>query len=590
MSFGIDPPSRTGATLATGAALAEAVGVADAATGCATEAGGATVADATTVADGTAEVEAGSAAPPGGESFAQAVSATTNPTPIASVFMGLKITFGLAAWTRHLWRRRMRIRLDRYEIKHVSLQTRSIIYFLIAVPTILVASFMLLMGILIIAIPDGSTMWERRGGFVLAIFFGIMPMSLGVVAFWRGLAARGRIKVLREIAALGRVKANLFREDVQTGMSLSPQAADRVMIEAMTDGILERTPEDEVRATQPAPSPMIHPSTPPPPVVVVAHQVAYGTALGALAAEARRGSVPPAAAAVRVEPGAVFGGTYQLEAPLGAGGMGEVWVARHLRTNRKYALKVLPSGVSISSEAIRRFEREALAASALGHPNIVGVHDFHREGAIPYMVMDLLEGETLEARLTRVGALSWEDARRIGLELASALSAAHDAGLLHRDLKPSNVCLVPQPDGKERAVLLDFGLVKPTDDVAVSRITMTGAALGTPLYMSPEQARGEPLDVRSDVYALGAVVFEMLTGAPPFFDRTIAAVYARLLAETPPAASSLAPRPCPVAVDAVLARALSKEKADRPPSARAFAEELLHVDEAGAPSTVRTTA
>ncbi len=487
----------------------------------------------------------------------------------------------------------MRIRLDRYEIKHVSLQTRSIIYFIASVPAILVGSFFLLMGILIVVVPDGSSLWERRGGFVLAIFFGLMPIMLGVFAFWRGLAARGRIKTLRELATLGRVRATMYREDVQAKLGLTAEAAEGVMLEAMTDGILERTPEDDQRAAQPAaPGPYAsHPSHPPAAHALApqgGNQVAYGTALNAMAAQVhRQGASTPPPPASRAEAGAVFGGTYQLEAPLGAGGMGEVWVARHLRTGRKYALKVLPAAASGDPDAIKRFEREALAASALGHPNIVAVHDFHREGAMPYMVMDLLEGETLEQRLTRVGSLPWDDAKRIALELAYALAAAHDAGLLHRDLKPSNVCLVPQPGGKERAVLLDFGLVKTTAEVAVSRITMTGAALGTPLYMSPEQARGEPLDERSDVYALGAVLFEMLTGAPPFFDRTIAAVYARLLAELPPAASSLAPKPCPPAVDVLLAKTLAKEKAERPPSARAFADALVHVDEAVAPFTER---
>lgn len=466
----------------------------------------------------------------------------------------------------------MRIRLDRYEIKHVSLQTRSILYFVVAIPTILVASFLMLIGVLIIVMPDGSSMWDRRGGFFLAIFTGLMPISLAVVAMWRGFVGRKRIKVLRELAAIGRVRQNFYREDVQQALGLSPQAAERVMIEAMTDGILERTPDDDLRATAPpapgvsgypatavSPAPYGPPPLPPPP----------------------RTSVPPETTPphARIEAGTTLNATYQLEAPLGAGGMGEVWVARHVRTQRKYAVKLLPASALGNVEAIKRFEREALAASALGHPNIVGVHDFHREGATPYLVMDLLEGETLESRLGRVGSLPWDDAKRIALELASALEAAHTAGLLHRDLKPSNVCLVPQPGGKERAVLLDFGLVKPTDEAAVSRITMTGMALGTPLYMSPEQARGEPLDVRSDVYALGAVLFEMLTGAPPFFERTIAAVYRRLLSEPAPSVSSVSARPCPPGVDRLLSSVLAKEKDARPPTARAFADGLLHVDD-----------
>jgi len=456
----------------------------------------------------------------------------------------------------------MRIRLDRYEIKNVSLQTRSILYFLAGVPLILVGSFFLLIGFLILIMPDGSDLWARRSGFVLVLFLGIPPVGLGAVAIWRGIVVRGRIRNLRELATLGRTKANMMREDVQHALGLGPAAAERVMLDAVTDGILVPGDEDH---RHPSAAPPAHTSMAPPTLPVHSAPTMM---------------LPP------IGVGRVFGGTYQLEAPLGAGGMGEVWIAKHLRTGRKYALKLLPQDARMQPDAIRRFEREALAASALGHPNIVAVHDFNLDSGVHYMIMDLLEGETLEARLTRVGSVPWEDAKRIGLELASALTAAHAAGLLHRDLKPANVLLARSSDGTERAVLLDFGLVKPLDDVAISKITVAGAAMGTPMYMSPEQARGEALDARSDLYALGAVLFEMLTGAPPFFDRTLAGVYARLLNELPPAASSVSSQRCPPAFDALLASALAKNPEGRPADARAFAAALAQIEDA-APATQR---
>src|SRR5262249_25456420 len=161
------------------------------------------------------------------------------------------------------------------------------------------------------------------------------------------------------------------------------------------------------------------------------------------------------------------------------------------------------------------------AASAIGHPGIVAVHDFHEtEGGVHYLVMDLLEGETLEQRLARAGSLPWSEARRIVTEVGSALAAAHDRGLLHPDLKPANTFLATASDQPARAAPLASGLAKPLSDAARSRITVSGTAVGTPMYMSPEQARGEALDVRSDVYGLAAVLYEMITGAPPFLDRT----------------------------------------------------------------------
>jgi serine/threonine-protein kinase len=214
----------------------------------------------------------------------------------------------------------------------------------------------------------------------------------------------------------------------------------------------------------------------------------------------------------------------------------------------------------------------------LGHPNIVAVHDFDKtEEGTPFLVMDLLEGETLARRLDRQGSLPWEAAQTIALEVGSGLATAHDHGLLHRDVKPANIFLAEATSsGGQRAVLVDFGLVRPVDPNA-SRITATGVPVGTPLYMSPEQARGELVDVRSDLYGLAAVVYEMVTGAPPFFDRTLAEVYARLLNDPAPLASSVAPEACPPGLDEVLARALAKRPSDRFAEARAFLEAISRI-------------
>jgi serine/threonine-protein kinase len=278
--------------------------------------------------------------------------------------------------------------------------------------------------------------------------------------------------------------------------------------------------------------------------------------------------------------GTVLGDAYRIEEPLGQGGMGTVHAARHLRTGRRYAVKTILAGASASEDAIRRFEREATAASALGHPGIVQVHDFNvAPNGLFYLVMDLLEGETLATRLARTSPLAWADAQRIAVELCAALGAAHEHGLLHRDIKPSNVFLAKPTRATgtaERTVLVDFGLVKPLMESG-SQLTSTGAVVGTPMYMSPEQARGETLDVRSDLYSLAAVLFETITGAPPFADRTMASVYARLLNDPPPLASRVSRRPVPREVDDVLVRALAKDRAARYPTARALGEAIARI-------------
>lgn len=262
--------------------------------------------------------------------------------------------------------------------------------------------------------------------------------------------------------------------------------------------------------------------------------------------------------------GVVLNETYRIERHLGGGAMGSVWVARHLRTGGFVALKTLHPDARLSPSALSRFRLEATTSSAIGHEGIVRVFDFDttKEG-LYFLAMELLEGETLEQRLGAVGRLPFAEARRITREIGSALHAAHSVGILHRDLKPANVFLrAPRPGTPpfERAVLLDFGLAKPLDQTA-PHLTEAGVALGTPAYMSPEQARGHELDARSDVFSLGALFYEMVMGEPPFYAPSVAALFAKLLTEAP--RTSSIPPDCPAGFIPVLGRALAKHPAER---------------------------
>lgn len=431
------------------------------------------------------------------------------------------------------------------------MSARTIVLFVLAAVGFLIAALGIFVGLIMFFSPDDGEggFFARRGGLFLLFFFGLLPTVVSAIFVTVGVRQRARFAKLAELAAIARQAGSFTTADLARGLGTTPQLAERLIVDASTLGLIEEGPPPQ-EALAPT---------------VGASPVAVGRA-------------------GRVEPGAVLGGTYRIEEPLGRGGMGEVFAARHMRTGRRYAIKTILAGPHADEAMLRRFEREATAASALGHPGIVQVHDFNVADGTFYLVMDLLEGETLAARVARTGPLPWVDVQRIGCELAAALAAAHDHGLLHRDIKPSNVFLAKAPNVPERSVLVDFGLVKPLDES--NAVTSTGAVLGTPMYMSPEQARGQPLDVRSDVYSLGAVVFEALTGAPPFADRTLAGVYAKILNESAPRASQVSQRRVPRAVDDVLQRALAKDRAARFPDARSFGQALAAIVE-DAPTTER---
>src|SRR5579864_6725078 len=215
-------------------------------------------------------------------------------------------------------------------------------------------------------------------------------------------------------------------------------------------------------------------------------------------------------------------GSYEIVAPLGSGGMGEVYRARDLKLNRDVALKVLPDAFASDPERLARFEREAHTLAALNHPNIAAIYGVEESGGVRALVMELVEGETLAERIT-AGPVPISEALAIARQIAVALEAAHEHGIIHRDLKPANVKATPEGVVK----VLDFGLAKIAEENAASgnpslsptmtfQATRAGVILGTAAYMSPEQARGSAVDQRTDVWAFGVVLFEMLTGRQSF--------------------------------------------------------------------------
>src|SRR6202034_4352711 len=203
-------------------------------------------------------------------------------------------------------------------------------------------------------------------------------------------------------------------------------------------------------------------------------------------------------------------GPYEIVSPLGAGGMGEVYRARDTRLKREVAIKVLPQAFSLDADRLRRFEQEALATAALNHPNILAVFDIGTNEGSPYVVSELLEGETLRDRL-RSGAIALRKTLDYALQIAHGLAAAHEKGIIHRDLKPDNLFVTK--DG--RVKILDFGLAKlmqPKESVAnvAPTLTLPGVAMGTIGYMAPEQVRGLATDQRADIFAFGAILCEMV--------------------------------------------------------------------------------
>ncbi|MBI3421972.1 MAG: protein kinase [Acidobacteria bacterium] len=266
-------------------------------------------------------------------------------------------------------------------------------------------------------------------------------------------------------------------------------------------------------------------------------------------------------------------GHYRIISMLGAGGMGEVYRAQDLRLDRDVAVKILPAHLAQDAEALRRFEREAKAVAALSHPNILAIFDFGTESNVSYAVMELLEGETLRARLARA-ALPWRQAVEIAAAVADGLAAAHAKGIIHRDLKPENIFLTA--DGQIK--ILDFGIARVKHAVTTETETMTGTTrpgtiLGTVGYMSPEQVKGEPAEAPSDLFALGCVLYEMVSGRRPFAGATVTETIAAILRDEPPALAGLQPA-VPAKLEQLIKHCLEKKAAARFQAARDLSFDL----------------
>ena len=289
-------------------------------------------------------------------------------------------------------------------------------------------------------------------------------------------------------------------------------------------------------------------------------------------------------------------GPYEIVAPLGAGGMGEVYKARDTRLNRSVAIKVLPAGFADDAQRRERFEREAQAIGALNHPHICTLHDVVSDGPALCLVMEFLEGETLAARLNRAhGTVPLDDALRIAIQIADALDRAHGAGLVHRDIKPANIFLT-----RSGAKLLDFGLAKAVAPVGGSGasilpttppgLTAAGTIVGTFQYMSPEQVEGIDAGPSSDIFSFGCVLYEMVSGRKAFAGKTTASVMAAVLKEEPPVPSSVQPM-SPPALDHVIARCLAKDVNERWQSAGDLKHQLQWIaggaTQVGAPALRR---
>ncbi len=280
-------------------------------------------------------------------------------------------------------------------------------------------------------------------------------------------------------------------------------------------------------------------------------------------------------------------GHYEILAKVGEGGMGEVYRAKDTRLGRTVAIKVLPGDLVSRQDLRQRFEREARTISSLNHPHICTLYDIGEHEGVNFLVMEFLDGQTLEKRLSK-GPLAADEALRLSIEIADALNRAHHQGIIHRDLKPGNIMLT-----KSGAKLLDFGLAKfkaePVPTAAVltematdaRKLTAEGMILGTLLYMAPEQLEGKESDARTDIFALGAVMFEMITGRPAFTGKSKASLIAAILASDPPPISQIQPM-TPPALDRVVKRCLAKDPDERWQTARDLGAELKWIAEAGA--------
>jgi len=269
----------------------------------------------------------------------------------------------------------------------------------------------------------------------------------------------------------------------------------------------------------------------------------------------------------QIPPGRTIG-RYEIRSQIGAGGMGEVYLARDTELDRMVALKILPASVAADQQRMRRFVQEAKAASSLNHQNIITIYEIGDADSTRFIATEFVEGITLRQHLKR-GRLPLTEVLEVGIQIASGLAAAHEAGIVHRDIKPENIMLRSR-DGFVK--VLDFGLVKLTeapanaaDTEAPTRAlvnTDAGTVMGTVVYMSPEQARGKQVDARTDIWSLGVILYEMITGSTPFSGESSADVIAAIVKSEPPPISRIAPD-TPEKLTEIISKSLEKNADDR---------------------------
>ena len=382
-------------------------------------------------------------------------------------------------------------------------------------------------------------------------------------------AWRGRLLFASWVLAGGTVGLLLWVSLPRAVARASAVAREK---EEVADSMLSTQPSRSVLLYQTALSFAVEPE----------HEAQLRGKLSAIDRRLAGGGAAPEAAEAAAVPGATLvkdvtavgpDGRYRLVGELGRGGMGVVYAAKDAVLDRDIALKELPARLAGEAAFAERFRREARVLAKLSHPNIVQVFDLVDGGGRLWMAMELMEGGELDGLLQRVGKLPLEDALAIARPLADALAFAHGRGIVHRDFKPANVLFT----GTRVPKVTDFGLAKLLEEAAAETAARTqdGAILGSPRYMSPEQASGRPADVRADVYSFGVTLYRMLTGRLPF-DGDTASLLAQHITQPPPAPRSIAPE-LPAALEALLLRALEKDPSKRPGSMSEMAAALAAI-------------
>jgi len=260
--------------------------------------------------------------------------------------------------------------------------------------------------------------------------------------------------------------------------------------------------------------------------------------------------------------GRVLAERYHMLKRLGEGGMGTVYLAEHVKMNRQCAVKVMNGALLSDSDSAQRFAREASNAARIIHPNVAAVFDYGETDGVVYLVMEYVEGQSLTRLLERETMLSPSRAIDIAHQVAEALVAAHELGIVHRDLKPDNIIIAPGKSGRDIAKVVDFGIAKAIEEGPTESLTRTGLVIGTPEYMSPEQLLGDPVDARSDIYSLGCILYQMLTGRRTFDEPTREQMIKRRLTEKAPHPRDLVPE-LPKTLDLIVARLLARAPQDR---------------------------